>query len=146
MPVEIQVIAIDNSARFITVDHGKLTVKVPFDLFYGTEGDIDVTKRSIFGETLRARYPWITENSLNVILKKAKREYVHTIDNESNGRIVAKELAAKGRKEDAVSHLKKHLENNPEDADSWYTLGDILCSMGNAEEGYKAYARGRELF
>ncbi len=143
---QVQVISIVSSARYIVIDHGKQTVKVPFSIFKGTRGDTDTAEELKFRKTLRERYPWLTENSLDVLLRKAKREYVRIVDDESNGRTVAKELADKGMYEDAVAHLKRHLEKDPEDADSWYALGDILCKMGKADEGYKAYARGRDLF
>ncbi len=132
--------------RYITVQHGKLTVKVPMNLFKGTEGVIDEEGTERFGKRLMERYPWLTENSMNVLMRKARQEYIRTIDVESKGRLKARDLESQGKQEEAIAHLKRHLEMDPNDADSWYALGDILCRMGRAEEGYKAYARGRDLF
>jgi tetratricopeptide (TPR) repeat protein len=132
--------------RYLTINHGKLTVKVPMNLFKGTTGILDQEKTIPFKKVLKERYPWLTDNSLDVLIRKAKEEYIKTVDNESKGRLVARDLEAKGKNEEALAHLKKHLEADPNDADSWYAFGDLLCKMGRAEEGYKAYARGRELF
>ena len=38
-----------------------------------------------------------------------------------------------------------NLEQNPEDVDNWYALGELLCKAGRTEEGYKALNRGRSL-
>jgi len=92
------------------------------------------------------RYPWLTENSVDVLLKKAKQEMARTIDDESHGRLIARELESNGRIDDALRHLRKYLEIYPDDPDSWYMLGDILCKSGKTDEGYKAFARGRDLF
>lgn len=132
--------------RYIAINHGKLNVKVPMNLFKGTAGTLDEERTSRFKKTLMERYPWLTENSLDVLMRKAKEEYIRTIDNESKGRLIARDLESKGKDEEAIQHLKRHLEKDPNDADSWYALGDLLCKMGRAEEGYKAYSRGRQLF
>ena len=47
--------------------------------------------------------------------------------------------------DEAIAHLQLHLESNPRDADSWYKLGELLCKAGRADEGYKAFNKGREL-
>lgn len=121
-------------------------MNVPRNIFKGNNAEIDPIKAAPFREMLKGRYPWLTDNSLDVLMEKARKEIVVLIDEETNGRSVSKELESQGRLEDAIKHLKKHLEKEPNDADSWYALGELLCKAGKAEEGYKAFSRGRELF
>ena len=121
-------------------------VKVPSDLFSGADGVIDEARALPFRETLKNRYPWVNDNSLDVLMRKASQEYVRILDSETKGRAVSKKLESKGLDEAALAHLERHLEQDPNDADSWYALGDLLCKMGRIEEGYKAYSRGRQLF
>ena len=76
----------------------------------------------------------------------ARKIMIGILDEETNGRSLGKELESQGRIEEAIDHLKKHLESDSGDADTWYALGELLCKAGRTEEGYKAFARGRELF
>lgn len=129
----------------ITVTHGSLTIKVPRDLFYGPECELDEKKTKEFRDILSKRYPWLTENGLDVIMRNARKEMLRTIDEETGGRVASKNMASKGKYDQAIKHLKAHLERDPNDADSWYTLGELLCKAGNVEEGYRAMNRGRSL-
>jgi len=133
-------------ADHFPVTHGKLVVNVPRNIFKGNGTNIDEKKAAPFREMLKSRYPWLTDNSLDVLMEKARKTMERMVDEETNGRSISKELESQGRTEEAVIHLKKHLEKDPEDADTWYALGELLCRSGKAEEGYKAFARGRELF
>lgn len=137
--------AIRETIRDITITHGTLTVRVPADIFHGTAGEIDEEKAGAYRKLLMERYPWLTSNSVDVLLRKAKKEYTIQADNASKGCRVAKELAASGKYEEAIRHLERHLEKNPNDADTWYALGEILCTSGRTKEGYEALARGRKL-
>ncbi|MDR1404404.1 MAG: tetratricopeptide repeat protein [Candidatus Methanoplasma sp.] len=107
---------------------------------------MDENKAATFRDVLGSRYPWLTDNSLDVLMDKAKKTMTDTLDEETNGRSLSRELESAGRTEEAIRHLKRHLEKNPNDADTWYALGELLCKAGRAEEGYKAFARGRDLF
>ena len=95
---------------------------------------------------LKQRYPWLSDNSVDVLMETARKRMIEILDEETNGRSLGKELESQGKIEEAIKHLKKHLEVDPEDADTWYALGELLCKAGRTEEGYKAFARGRELF
>jgi len=133
-------------ADHIVVMHGNLSVNIPRKLFKGPEAiplDNEVNK---FRKTLKDRYPWLTENSLDVLMKNARRVMLTTIDVETSGKAQAKILIEQGKLELAVKHLKRHLEMDPEDPDVWYLLGETLCKMGKTEEGYAAMNRGRDLF
>jgi tetratricopeptide (TPR) repeat protein len=140
------VIIISTPEGYISVVHGKLTVSVPRNIFRGSSAEIDPIRAGPFRNMLKERYPWLNDNSLDVLMEKARREMVGTLDDETNGRYLSKELEAAGKIDKAIEHLKRHLEQNPNDADSWYALGEVLCRAGRAEDGYKAFARGRELF
>lgn len=133
-------------AGHIRVIHGKLTVNVPRNLFKGNDAEIDQSKAKPFREMLKGRYPWLTDNSLDVFMEKARKEMVAVMDEETNGRSVSKSLESRGKIDDAIKHLQRHLEKDPNDADSWYALGELLCKAGRTEEGYKAFSRGRDLF
>lgn len=129
----------------ISVTHGSLTVNVPRDLFSGPECLPIAEKVERFRKMISERYPWITENSLDVLMRNARKEMLRITDDESNGKTVSRHLASEGKMDNAIKHLEKYLERDPNDADSWYTYGELLCKVGRVEEGYRAMNRGRSL-
>jgi len=131
---------------YIEVTHGKLTVNVPRKLFSGADATLDETKAAEFGRMLKSRYPWLTDGSLEVLFRNARFEMLRVLDYETGGRNESKRLEEQGDIEGAIKHLKKHLEEDPEDADSWYALGNLLCKAGRTDEGYQAFNKGRSLF
>ncbi len=132
-------------ANHIEVVHGSLTVDVPRRLFKGPDCILDEEAANKFKDMIRGRYPWLTENSVEVLMKKARKEMIRVLDEETNGRSHSSTLADKGKLDEAIAHMRLHIEQNPDDADSWYTLGELLCKTGNAEEGYKALNHARAL-
>ncbi len=135
-----------SQADHITVVHGSLTVDVPRNIFKGPECTIDEDRAAPFRRMIQDRYPWITDNSMTVLLNKARKEMQRVRDEETNGRQHSTALESQGKLDEAIAHMRRHLEMDPSDADSWYRLGELLCRAGKAEEGYKAFNRGRELF
>ncbi|MBQ8179130.1 MAG: tetratricopeptide repeat protein [Candidatus Methanomethylophilaceae archaeon] len=133
-------------ADHISVTHGNLTVDVPRRLFKGRECTLDEAAAEPFRRIVQARYPWVSDNSMDVLLKKARMEMIRVRDEETKGRDHSMNLASEGRLDEAIEHMKLHLELDPDDADSWYALGDLLCKAGRGMEGYKAYNRGRKCF
>ena len=133
-------------ADHISVTHGSLTVDVPRRIFKGPDCILDEAEAAPFRELVKGRYPWLTDNSVDVLLRKARMEMKRVRDEESGGREHSKTLAREGKLEDAIRHMQLHLELDPGDADSWYELGNLLCQAGRAEEGYRAYNTGRSLF
>lgn len=121
-------------------------MSVPRDIFKGVGAEIVPDKAETFKGTLKARYPWLTDNSVDVFMKKARNEMLRVMDEETGGRSIGKYLDSDGKTWKAIGHLQKHLEETPDDIDSWYLLGEMLCKVGRAEEGYKAFAKGRGLF
>ena len=132
-------------ANSILVVHGNLSVDVPRRLFKGPECVIDEEAAGPFREMLRGRYPWLSESSVDVLMSKARKEMVRVLDEETKGRSHSSVLARDGKLEEAIAHMRLHIESDPEDADYWYELGKLLCDAGRADEGYKAFNRGREL-
>lgn len=132
-------------AGHFQINHGNLTVNVPRDIFTGPNADFVEDKAKQFRDIIKGRYPWITDNSADMMMKHARQEMLRIMDEESGGRIASRELASKGKNEAAIKHLQMHLEKNPDDADSWYLLGELLCKSGRMEEGYRALNKGRSL-
>lgn len=130
----------------IAVHHGTLVVMVPRSIFKRGTGTIVPERAAPFEEMIMKRYPWLTENSIKVLMERASREMSQILDEETSGRSAARYLEDKGETQKAIDHLEHILELNPEDADSWYMLGELLCKVGRAEEGYKAFSKGRKRF
>ena len=133
-------------ADHISVVHGSLTVDVPRRLFKGPECTLDEEAAGPFRELVRNRYPWISDNSVDVLLRKARLEMIRVRDEESKGKEHSRVLASQGKLDDAIRHMELHLELDPDDADSWYELGNLLCRAGRAEEVYRAFNKGRKVF
>lgn len=129
----------------IEVVHGSMTVCVPKKIFRGPEAQIDEGYANEFRGHIRTRYSWLSDNAVDVILRNGRKEMLRRIDEESNGRIPIKQMASKGKNDEAITRLKRHLEDDPNDADSWYMLGELLCKCGKVEEGYRALNKGRSL-
>ena len=133
-------------AGHIEVHHGNLTVYVPRNIFKKGTGEVVSERAAPFREMIMNRYPWLTENSMNVLMDRASKEMSQILDEETTGRSASRGLADKGRVNEAIEHLNRTLERDPTDADSWYLLGELLCSVGRTEEGYKAFSKGRKKF
>lgn len=133
-------------AGYFQFSHGKLTVNVPRNLFVGVDADLDPVKQAEFSRILKSRYAWLSDGSLEVFYRNARHEFLRIRDEETGGRNESKRLETKGDLDGAIKHLKKKLEEDPEDADSWYELGNLLCKAGRTEEGYQAFNKGRSLF
>jgi tetratricopeptide (TPR) repeat protein len=133
-------------ADHITVYHGSMSVDVPRRIFKGKDCTIDQAEVEPFKRIIQSRYPWISDNAVNVILNKARMEMMRVRDEETNGREYSKTLAEKGKLDDAIQHLRVRLELNPDDARTWYDLGELLFKKGDAKGGFEAFHRGDELF
>ena len=129
----------------IEVVHGKMTLAVPRDIFSGRDAVIDQEKARSFAEKTKKRYPWVTDNAMEVIMRNARKEMLRLNDERTGGRSTSKRLESEGKTEMAIMHLRKHLEEHPDDADSWYALGELLCKTGKVEEGHRAINKGRSL-
>ncbi len=131
------------TAQYIEVNHGKLRVSVPRSMFR-KDGSVDPVEERSFRELMASRYPWLNERSLDVLMAAAVKEYASTVAYERRGAPIAREIAVTDPGK-AISYLKRHLEHEPQDAEAWYALGEVLCRTGRTEDGYQALKRGREL-
>ena len=125
----------------MTVIHGSMTVDVPRRIFKGKECTIDWDEVEPFKRIIQSRYPWISDNAINVIINKAQMEMMRVRDEETNGREYSRSLASKGKVDDAILHLKLRLELNPDDAKSWYELGELLYRKGDIKGGKEAFKK-----
>jgi tetratricopeptide (TPR) repeat protein len=128
-------------ADHVTVIHGSMTVDVPRRIFKGKECTIDWDEVQPFKRIIQSRYPWISDQAVNVIINKAQKEMMRVRDEETNGREYSRTLAEKGKLDDAIDHLKIRLELNPEDAKSWYELGELLYKKGDFKGGSEAFRK-----
>lgn len=119
---------------------------VPRSIFKKGTGTVVPERAAPFREMIMNRYPWLTENSVDVLMDRASKEMSQILDEETSGRSAARYLDDKGKTERAIKHLKSILERNPDDSDSWYMLGELLCKTGRTEEGYEAFSKGRKRF
>ena len=133
-------------AGHIDVQHGKLHLKVPRAVFIGPEAVIDDGQWDIFRVKLQSRYPWVTENALEIILNNSRKEMLRVLWDEKKGAKAGRELLARGYAERSIDHLQSYLNDHPDDSDAWYALGESFCKVGRNEEGYAAFRKGRELF
>ena len=75
-------------------------------------------------------------------MKNARSEILRIMDEETCGRNTASKLVSEGKPNKAIEHLERHLSENPNDFNSWYMLGELLCKEGRIEEGYEAFRKG----
>jgi len=129
-------------ADHVTVMHGSMAVDVPRRIFKGKDCEIVQEEVEPFKRILKSRYPWITDNAVNVILNKARMEMMRVRDEETNGREYSRSLAEKGKMDDAIAHLRLRLELNPDDARGWYELGELLFKKGDSKGGFEAFRKG----
>jgi len=129
-------------ADHITIYHGSLSVDVPRSIFKGNDCHVDMEAVEPFRKIIVSRYPWISDGAFQVILNKAQKEMMRVRDEETNGRAYSKTLANKGKVDDAIAHLRLRLELNPDDAKSWYELGELLFKKGDTNGGFDAFRKG----
>lgn len=130
----------------VQIRHGSLTINVPRSLYSGINGIPDEPSVKRFRKMLSERYPWLSENALDVLMRNARDTIIETLDEETCGRARANELVLEGNIEKAISHLRKHLAKDSKNIDTMYLLGELLCKTGKTEEGYAMIAKARRSF
>lgn len=129
---------------YFTVYHGKLEINVPFDIFILHTTELDPVKSKRFGETLKSRYPWLTDDAIKVIMNNSVREMKRLNEERKRDKGVVSMDPVKDMKSE-IAKTKAALEKDPNDAMAWMKLGELLCKNGDTEEGYKALNKGRSL-
>lgn len=132
-------------AGHIEVAHGSMRISVPRDLFSGSEATIIPEKAESFSDLIRGRYPWISANSVEVLLKNARKVMLSTLEEESHGMSVARDLESKGDLKGAIGQMNRWAEKEPNNVEIWYYLGQLYFKAGMQDEGHKAMNRGRSL-
>ena len=132
-------------AGHIEVVHGSMRISVPRDLFSGSEATIIPEKAESFSDLIRGRYPWISANSVEVLLKNARKVMLSTLEEESHGMSVARDLESKGDLKGAIGQMNRWAEKEPNNVEIWYYLGQLYFKAGMQDEGHKAMNRGRSL-
>ncbi|MCL2712907.1 MAG: tetratricopeptide repeat protein [Methanomassiliicoccaceae archaeon] len=131
--------------RTITVEHGSLVIEMPCSIFVSGTSELNDSSEEYFSMLMK-RYPWLNKNSITVIKRTAKRIMNDIIEQSLRGSKKAMILFNEGENMKAIQHLESFLVDFPEDADAWYTLGEILCRIGREDEGYRAINHGRRFF
>ena len=67
---------------YILVDHGKMTLKVPRNIFKGPNAEVDEEKYQEFKILTQRRYPWLKDTAMEVILRNSRREMLRVLDEE----------------------------------------------------------------
>ena len=88
----------------IEVVHGKMVLAVPKDIFSGRDAVIDEEKAKQFAEKTKTRYPWVTDNAMEVIMRNARKEMLRLNDERTGGRSTSKRLESEGKTEMAIQH------------------------------------------
>jgi tetratricopeptide (TPR) repeat protein len=135
----------DAHGRSFQIEHGNLTVKVPYSIFKGNTAVLDPAGERRFRHLLSSRYPWLTANALDVIVNNAREERERGVQEMKSVFQKARELIEKDRIEGALDLLDRHLKDYPDDAEALYAKGEALCRLGKREEGYRCISRARRL-
>ncbi len=132
-------------SEYVLVSHGKLEIRVPMKIFRGTSTRFDEGDRKEFEELLSSRYPWLSEYAVEEILEKTRDRLVERIDSRKSSVEKAREVMENGQHTRALEMIGQRLDSQPEDPDIWYLRGEILCRMGDREEGYRSFHKARAL-
>ena len=132
-------------ANHFNVVHGSMTISVPRNIFKGDSAEPVPDKISNFSSILKGRYPWLSDNAIEVILKNAKKELISIMEVETKGMSIARVKESNGDIEGAIKVMEKWAKNEPECIDIWYYLGHLYFSAGKKELGQKAMNKGKSL-
>jgi hypothetical protein len=132
-------------SSFIRVQHGSMEVNVPVKLFHPGTNKVREEEAAKLRAGLKAKYPWLTDNAVDVILRNAQEEMARVIDSRKSVSDRAREMLRAGRIDQAMEFLEVNLDINPDDADSWYVMGEALMRSGRQKEGFQAMHKARSL-
>lgn len=129
--------------RFLTVDHGKLALRIPLSAFEPQSGRLRRERIPELKEQWTSRYPWLNKYALEAIIEEAEEAY----QKQKRAKVDAARPGgvAPTRSSDARHELIKALLKDPDDSRAWYALGELLMQQGQQEDGFKAMNLGRSL-
>ncbi len=133
-----------NNPNFIKMYHGNLQINVPRRMFKDGTAETDPQEEEAFRKTVSARYPWLSQYALDDVVKEAKETMSDHIERSKTVHQRAREQVARGRFKTALGILEEHLIDEPEDADAWYAVAEVLSKLGRQEDAFRAinHARG----
>ena len=129
--------------NFIEVRHGKMLISVPRSIFIGRTSDLRRKESEEFKNVLAARYPWLSPNARDVVLREARETMESILQMERGAVGNAQRLFEQGKFAQALTMLEEHLAEHPKDPDAWYLKGEIYFKMGKRREGFAAFAHAR---
>ena len=129
--------------NFIQVRHGRMLISVPRSMFRAGTSHLRAGEAERFKSLLAARYPWLTQAAIEVVIEEAQETMESLLDLERGPVERARALHAQGRRAEALTMLEGHIQEHPQDPDAWYLKGEILFKMGRRSEGFAAFARAR---
>ena len=132
-------------ANFIKVQHGSMELNIPTKLFEPGTNRIRQDEANKLRAGLKAKYPWLTDNAVDVILRNSQEEMSRLMDARRSAAERAREMLREGKNEHALAFLEAHLDVEPDDADAWYVRGEALMRAGRAKEGFEAMHHARSL-
>ncbi len=134
-----------NNPNFIRMYHGNLEINVPRKLFKDGTAEIVPTEEEAFRKMVSSRYPWLSQYALDDVVKEAKDAMSDHIERSKTVHQRAREQLARGRVKTALGILEEHLIDEPEDADAWYAVAEVLSKMDRKEDAFRAMSRARDL-
>ena len=134
-----------NNPNFIKMYHGNLEINVPRRLFKDGTAEIVPSEEEAFRKTVSSRYPWLTPNAMDEVVKEAKEAMSDHIERSKTVHQRAREQLARGRVKTALGILEEHLIDEPEDADAWYAVAEVLSKLDRKEDAFRAMNHAREL-
>jgi len=140
VPIEV---GSSGNPNFIEVRHGKMLISVPKGIFRANTSVLKEREAEQFKRQLASRFPWLTKNAIEVVMKEASETMESILDMERGAVDRARALFEKGKYAEALSLLEAYLMECPKDADAWYLKGEIYFKIGKRHEGFSAFARAR---
>lgn len=123
-------------SNFIKVRHGTMELNIPTSLFERGTARTKEAEADKLRKKLRAQYPWLTDSSVDVILKSAEAEMTRIIDSQKPAAQLGREMLQAGKYQQALDWLDAHLFVEPEDVDAWYVKAEALFKLDRKEEGF----------
>jgi hypothetical protein len=134
-----------NNPNFIKMYHGNLEINVPRRLFKDGTAEIVPSEEEGFRKTVSSRYPLLSVNAMDEVVKEARDAMSDHIERSKTVHQRAREQLSRGRVRTALGILEEHLIDEPEDADAWYAVAEVLSKLDRKEDAFRAMNHARSL-
>jgi tetratricopeptide (TPR) repeat protein len=125
--------------------HGNLEINVPRRLFKDGTAEMIPSEEEAFRKTVGSRYPWLSQFALDDVVKEARDAMSDHIERSKTVHQRAREQLAKGRVKTALGILEEHLIDEPDDAEAWYAVAEVLSKLDRKEDAFMAINHARNL-